>query len=344
MYNTKTIYKNNILFNLLFCKSKINNVCAMVKANAYGHGTKQIVMLLKDHVKWFGVANYKEAILVKKYAPKNKIIIVGKTKEFSKAIKNNISFAIDSFSEVVEISSICEKLNKKAYVHVAVNTGMNRIGIKDFAEFKKIINYCKTNKLIQLEGIFTHFFDSDLKKNHFKQQLDLFKKYILLTHSKKLLIHIGGSFVLNYKLPSWITMVRVGFFLYGYGNKNLKPIMSITSKIVKITNCNKNEFVGYGKNQLLNNTLVATIPMGYADGLSRRLSNKYEFLINGKKAKIIGNICMDMCMVDVGSIKCKVGDKVLVCYDVQKIANIVKTSPYETLTNFQSFRGKCLIV
>lgn len=344
MYNKKYINVNNMFFNMLYCKSKCKNICVMVKANAYGHGLKQIVSPLKNYVKWFGVSNYNESINVKKLAPKNKIIIVGKTNEYNKAIKNNISFSIDSLSEIVKISKICQKLNKKAYVHVAINTGMNRIGVKDFEDFKKIINFIKNNKYICLEGIFTHFFDSDIKNNHYKQQLNLFKKFVNLTHSKNLLIHIGGSFVLNHSLPNWINMVRVGYFIYGYGNQCLKPVMTITSKIIKITNCDKNEFVGYGKRKLLNKTVIATIPIGYADGLSRRLSNKYYLIINGKKAKIIGNICMDMCMVDITNINCKVGDEVLVLNDVLKIAKIVNTSPYESLINFQSFRGKSLIV
>ncbi len=342
--NIKLINKNNLLYNLNLCEKSRKIICPMVKANAYGHGIKEIVGILKEKVNWFGVANANEALKVKKISKNSKLLVVGKTCEYSKLIKNNISFTIDSFEDIKKINLICNKINKKAYVHIAINTGMNRIGVKNLYEFQKILNIINCNENIILEGIFTHFFDADCEKTNFYNQLNIFSQYVKLVN-KKVLVHIGGSFVLNYKLPDYIDMVRVGFFIYGYGKNDLKPVMSIYSEILKIKDCKKGEYVGYGNtNQLKKDSKIATISLGYADGLSRRLSNKLKLTINGKKAKIFGNVCMDMCMVDVTNVPCKIKDFVLVVSNIQTLAKLIGTSPYECLTNFQSFRGKSLIV
>lgn len=342
MYNIKKINKNNLLFNLDFIKNKFPSICAMVKADAYGHGIKNIIKCLNGKVDFYGVANIKEALQVKKITKKN-VLIVGKCNDYYCAIKNGISITIDSIIELKKIKRISTLLKMPAKIHIAVNTGMNRIGVKNLRIFNQIINFINNNQIIMLEGLFTHFYDADLDNNHFSQQMLKFEQYVNKVKYLNVIIHIGGSYVLKHKMPSFVNMVRVGYFLYGYGDKNLKPIMSIESKIIKIINCEQGENIGYGNNQISSNKKIAVIPIGYGDGLCRRLSNRYKCIVNNKKVKIIGNVCMDSCMIDITNVKCKVGDKVNIL-NVQLISRIVKTSPYEILTNFQSFRGKCLIV
>lgn len=346
MNNIKKINKNNLLHNLELIKKYNKNVCVMVKADAYGNNLKTIVNELKYNVQWFGVANECEALQVKKVDKYCKVLIVGKIVDYYSIIKNNISFTIDSKNEIDNILSVCQKHCLKANVHIAINTGMNRIGVKDLNEFKCMLEIINQNiDKIKLEGIFTHCFDADCKDNHFYEQMVCFYKYVKLIKDKNIIIHIGGSYVLKHKIPDFVNMVRVGFYLYGYGKTRLKPAMKIESKIIKLIKAKAGEFVGYGnKTKLSADTKIAVVPIGYADGLPRVLSNKkYAMEINQQKAYILGNICMDMCMLDVTYIDCKVGDKVI-CFDnANTLAKIVNTSPYEILTNFQKLRGGVVV-
>lgn len=339
MLNAKIINKNNLISNLNFCEGVGKNIIAMVKADAYGHGLKQIVNSIKERVSFWGVANIREALNLKRLLnDRHKILVVGKSNSFHCLIKNNIHFAIDDLSEIKKISNICKKLKKKAYIHIAVNTGMNRIGVKSLLCFCNMLDYINKQKNIVLCGVFTHCYNADETKTHFYSQMKLFSYYVKLINNKNVLIHIGGSFCLNHKIPKFVDMVRVGMFLYGYGNKTLKPVMTIQSKIVKLSFCKKGEFVGYGNTMLKKDSLIATIPIGYADGVPRRLSDRAYVNINGKKCKIVGNICMDMMMVDVTNISVRLNDKVEIYNSANYFAQITDTSPYEILTNFRKCR------
>lgn len=344
MANCKVIYKKRLINNINHLSSFGKKIMAMVKADAYGHNMYAIVKVLKGKVKNYGVANYKEALKLKHILNDNSLIlVVGKTSYFLPLIKNNIHITIDSISELKTINNICKKHNIFANVHIAINTGMNRIGVKSIKQFKTLINYIKTTKYIRLKGIFTHAFDADENNTHLFKQIKKLKKYLKFVNFN-ILIHIGGSYCLNYNLPNFINMVRVGFFMYGYGNKNLKPIMQITSTISKITKCKRGEYVGYGKTKLKENKKIALVGIGYSDGLPRNLSNIGYVKIKNQKCKIIGKICMDMFMVDVTYLNIKVGDKVDIMINANILAKQINTSPYEILTNFSKFRGKTLVI
>jgi len=343
MQNYKIINKNNLINNVNICQKYCKNICVMLKAEGYGHGINNILNLLKNNIKYFGVANKEEALKVRKFCKTCKIIVVGKTNSYVELIKN-ISITIDCLDELITILNVCKKLNMPANVHVAVNTGMNRIGVKTLLEFKDILKFIDENNFIILEGVFTHCFDADKLQSNFYNQMHKFYCFVKELKDKKILIHIGGSFVLKHKIPNFVNMVRIGFFIYGYGMAKLKPVMSIQSKIIKIINAKKGEYIGYGTHKLKSDAIIATIPIGYADGLTRQASNKYFVEIKHQKCPIIGSICMDMCMVDISKIACKVGDRVNVFNNALCLAKCIKTSPYEILTNFQKLRGKCLIV
>ena len=346
MNNVKIIYKDNLMNNLKKIKKCNKNICAMVKADAYGHGMNNIIKKIKNEVIFFGVANEDEAIKAKKIAPNTNILIVGKSSNFSKVIVNDISFTIDTLSELSNVLKICKLKNKQAKIHIAVNTGMNRIGTNDVNKFKNMLDIIDNNSMyLKLEGVFTHCFDADCSKTHFYAQMQSFYEFVKLVKNSETIIHIGGSFVLNHKIPKFVNMIRVGYFLYGYGKNSLNPVMNIKSKIIKIIECKKGDFVGYGnKINIVHDSKIAVVPIGYADGLPRSVSNKYEVTLNGKKARVIGNICMDMFMIDVTSLQCNVGDEIIVVKDALYLSKQTNTSPYEILTNFCSFRGKSLIV
>lgn len=338
MKNKKIINYNNLLFNLKKCQNNFPNICAMVKANAYGHNDINIVNFLQNHINYFGVANEQEALKLRKKFANINIIVVGKSNKYKSLIKNKIQFTIDSEQEIDEIKKICHKTTQIAYIHIAINTGMNRIGVKSVKEFKNILEKIEQDKKLKLCGVFTHTFDSESSSGHFYEQMQNFYQYVKIINNPEILIHIGGSYVLNHKIPTFINMVRVGYYLYGYGKKSLRPVMKISTKIIKIIDCKKSEYVGYGKNKLKTSSKIAILPIGYADGLNRRLSNKYYVLIKNKKCKIIGNICMDMCMIDISNINCKIGDEVCVLDNAQEMAKIVETLPYEILTSFNQLR------
>lgn len=339
MKNYKILNKQNLINNINYCKNKYN-IMAMVKANAYGHGYKQIAKILNNYVEWYGVANEVEAINLRKVTNK-KILIVGKSLNYEKLILKNISITIDSIDEIKQINKLATKLKCIANLHIKINTGMNRLGIKNLRYFKLMVSLIINSKYLKLEGVFTHCFDADEKENNFSNQMKEFEKYVDYIKDKHVLIHIGGSYVLNHKLPHFINLVRVGYFLYGYGNKYLKPIMTIESEIIEIQDCKKLNFVGYGKTQIKKDKKIAIVPFGYADGFSRSLSKLGCVLINNQECSIIGNVCMDMIMVDITNVNAKIGTKVQVFTDAIKVAKIVKTSPYEILTNFM--KARCII-
>lgn len=347
MNSEKVISGGAVIHNLEWCKGKSagKEIMAMVKADGYGHGMEQIVTLLKDKVKWFGVANADEAIKLKNFLEKrHTILVVGKTCEYDLLIKNGIHITIDCEDKLIKVIKTAKNVNKQAYVHLAINTGMNRIGVKDLKTFKKMVKIIRNNNCICLAGVFTHMFDADQKKGHFDEQIKLFSKFVEIVKDKNILVHIGGSFCLQHKMPKFVNMVRVGYFLYGYGEKNLLPVMSIESYVTKLTNCKKGEFVGYGDTRLKKDTMVAVVPLGYSDGVCRRLSEKAYVLINGVSCKIVGKVCMDCFMVESTNANAKVGDGVVVFNDAEQWAQIVQTSPYEILTRFSSSRTKIVIL
>lgn len=343
--STKIISKANIISNVNYCKSIFPNICAMVKADAYGHGVRNILPCIADEVSIYGVANIHEAISLRIINSLCKIIVVGKTKMCKAVIANNISITIDCIDDCKQIVRVCKKYCARVNIHIAINTGMNRIGVNSMNEYLEILNYINRNSnYLNLEGIFTHCFDADLSKTHFYSQMKIFYEYVKLVDYKSIYVHIGGSYVLNHKIPQFVNLVRIGYFLYGYGAKRLKPVMQINAPIVKIYDCKAGENIGYGNNIINKDTTVAVISIGYADGLPRPLSKNYSVIVNSKKAKILGNICMDMTMIDVTNISCKNGDNAQVMTNASLIAREIKTSPYEILTGFKSLRGKSLII
>lgn len=344
MDSVKIIDGKKLYENINFCKERCSRpIMAMVKADAYGHGAKSIVKLLKDKCEWFGVVNYKEAKLVRKIAESAKILNVGKDKKYKLLIENNIDISVDNIVELRGIESVCSKFILCARVHIEVNTGMNRYGVKSINEFVKMLKFIKHSNYIKLIGLFTHFYDEDEAINHFDEQMCEFEKYVKLA-PKDVIIHIGGSFCLNHNLPNYIDMVRAGFFIYGYGDKCVKPVMAVQSKIVKIIECKKGENVGYGKNVLCKPKKIAIVPIGYADGMPRKLSNIGHVYVGKNRCKIIGKICMDCLMIDVSGLSVKMGDLVEVFKNANDFARWAKTSPYEILTNFSKARTKRLII
>lgn len=357
--NEKQLLKNFEEIKKLLDEKK--KICAMVKADAYGHGIEKISKILINKVDFLGVSNINESIIIRKLRQDIKILIVGKTYCFKECLENNISFIIDSlehFESLLNFMKLDNSREKCINIHIKVNTGMNRLGINSIDEFKNIYRIAKI-KGINIEGITTHFSTADCDKRFFEKQVKIFKRFLQeIPKDENPIINIGGSAILDKKNEEIIKdlnfdMVRVGIALYGYNaeniSKKIKPILKIESKIIKILYLKKEEYLGYSKGfQAKQDMKIGIVPLGYGDGIWRNLSNKGTINVLTKDENfnrhintcaIIGNICMDMFFIDLTNLNfVKEGDKVVIGKDMKKWFKILQTIPYEILTNFGHLR------
>lgn len=350
-FTNLVIKTSAIKSNLLKCKKYIHNtkICAVVKADGYGVGVKNVVKAIDDEVDFYAVACFVEATKLRKQTNK-KILVLNKvpTDKIKSCVKQNISFSVTSILDIQNILklNLCEKVN----IHIAINTGMNRIGFGNKKNFEKAVKILhKNRKKINIEGIFTHIFNAvnqrDTNKQIciFKHYLEILQKYFDTT---KILKHTTASFA-TVKYPQFhFDMIRLGIALFGGLEDSLdikqKQVVELTTKIVDIHKIKMGDSVGYNKAYVAKKDMtIATIPVGYADGIFRNISKKGFVKIAGKLCKIVGNVCMDMMMVDVSNIEARVGEKVVIIDDkltIDKIAKWCGTISYEILTNIKTKR------
>ena len=358
----KEISIKNLKYNLEQIKRSMPNkkICAMVKANAYGHGAVEIVNAIKGEIDFFGVANLAEALEIRKFCHNN-ILIVGAVEDYAHAIENDISFAIHSKNEMAKLINVMNNYakSKKARIHIKINSGMNRFGVKSISEFREILRLI--DERIELEGVFTHFSTVGSDQDIFNFQARKFNNFLKeLPNNISPIVHVGGSGIVlasnNFvksKMPYIVPnvnpdfdMFRVGIMLYGYGDNgylNLKKVMKIKTHIVQIQNVKKGEYVGYGTSfKAEKDMTVGIIPIGYADGLSRKLSNigsvKLKLFYGDKyclkTCRIIGNICMDLAFIDLTDVDLASIKYVLILDDADKMA---KKNWHNILWNIDQF-------
>lgn len=292
----------------------------MVKANAYGHGVREIAECLKNEDVTLGVATLDEAIALRRVW-EGQILIVEPQRQIDLIKNGNFLFAVDELSAFEEV--IQHDLTTNCYIKI--NTGMNRFGIKyDDRVLKKFARLAKKH---HVRGLMTHF--SNLEDEKFsKLQYDRFQK-VKKMFPKDIVVSFGGSMVVESGFEC--DEVRVGLGFYGYGQRVLLPIMEIKSEVLKVLSLCEGEGLGYGNAFVAKNkTKIAVVGLGYGDGIRRDLSG-FFVLVNGKRCRIVGNICMDCLFVDVTSVFCQQGDEV--CFeDADKVSDFLKTIPYEVLT------------
>ena len=342
MFSKIFLSKSNLLYNLQKIQEISNHkTCVMIKANAYGHGMQEIISMLNDKVDYFGVSNQSEALFARKYTKKDAIVF-GACEDYRICMQNDISFALFSLYDAKRIIKIASKNNLKPKMHLCLNTGMNRYGVKNEKEFDKIISFLK-RKGIKLIGLYTHFSSLTTDRNYTDKQKEKFYYFVKkLPKEWNTIVHVGGGRSIFENLDA--DMFRVGLEVYGYGNEFVKPVLRVESEVVDIQKVEANEHIGYLCGfTAKNNMTIATIPLGYGDGLPRKLSNKLQVKINGKTVTNVGNICMDAFMVDVSNINCKVGDKVEIMDNASTLAPLIESTEYEVLTNLSKFRGERII-
>ena len=338
--------------NFDYIKSTISDktkILAVVKAYAYGSEPYKIASYLqKLKVDYFAVAYTSEAVKLRESGIKNPILVFHPQPESlyaiikHKLIPTLYSFKIlQSFKEIVST----EKLENYP-VHLKINTGLNRIGFGS-QDISQLITYINSDNFIKIDGIYSHLSSSEdkLEFDFSQKQITLFKESftkIINSISNKPLVHLcNTSGVFNFP-NAHFDMVRCGIGLYGFSNKltknkSLIPVVSLKSSISQIHLINKGDSVGYNRGYIAEtNKKIGTIPLGHADGISRLYGNNNGFVyIKNKKAPIIGNVCMDMLMVDVSGIDCDEGDEVIVFneeHTAEELAESINTISYELLT------------
>jgi len=344
---------NAISHNLTFYKSKLDpktKMMVMVKAFGYGNGGFEIAKLLEHHkVDYLGVAFADEGISLKNAGIRVPIMVLNpETTSFTAIIQHHLEPEIYSVKGLKAFLKIAEQKKLNHFpIHIKIDTGMHRLGFEE-DNLEDLIQILKGNETVQIKSILSHMATSDdLNHDTFsKSQIALFEKLSTKIQTElniKPIRHIlNTSGITNYPEAQY-DMVRLGIGLYGISNdeeeqKVLENVGTLKSVISQIRTIDKGESVGYGRRFIADrSTKVATIPIGYADGIRRSWGNGVGYVtINGKQAKIIGSICMDMLMVDVTDIDCKEGNTVIVFGEnptVPFMAKQLNTIPYEILTS-----------
>lgn len=288
----------------------------IIKADAYGHGAVMVAQTLEDVADAYGVAILEEGIELRQAGINKPILILGYTPAplYSAMIKYDIATAVFEYDMAKKMSDTAEKMGKKAKVHIKLDTGMSRIGFKQDDESLAVIKKIAELPGIEIEGCFTHFATMDEKdKTKAMKQFERYMDFVKRIEDAGIKIpvkHVSNSAGIIEKPEVNLDMVRDGICVYGmYPSEevdktklNLTPAMEIKSYVSFVKTLKAGVEIGYGGTYTTTGeTVVATIPVGYADGYSRALSNRGRVLIKGKSFPIIGGICMDQFMVDISS-------------------------------------------
>lgn len=333
-------------------------IMAVVKDDAYQLGAIYITeKFIETGIKYFAVANINEACELKAAFEDIEVLILSHIQEedFDKAIDKEIIISVSTLEEGKNLNSHAEKLDKKAKVHIKVDTGMNRIGFKYNSEDIKDMNEVFGLEHLEVLSIYSHYSSADVDTeytNYQKEQFDLFYNAIDEKYRKTVKRHINNSASVGDNRDTDYDFIRPGIIMYGYDvrkvNKktelDLKPIMEMKAKITHIKTLDAGEAIGYGHTFSTSHpSTIATIAIGYGDGYSRRLSNKFHVLVNGEYAPIVGNICMDQTMIDITGIEnVEIGsDAVLIGKDgineinIEEVAEELSEIPYTILCQIQ---------
>ena len=356
-YINYIVNAKSLKYNAKLIRQRIGSnckLCAMVKANAYGHGIEVVCRVLKSSVDFFGTATVQEAEQIRNIVD-TPVLLVAKIypKNVNWCAKNNISVTVDSLQELQEFEKLLKK-NQVLKVHLKINTGLNRIGFNNIEDFLEAYSYVTTESTkLQLEGVYTHYATKGNDVAFIMQQYSRFLKYINKIDTTNIIVHCCNSYATDHYDFMHHDMVRCGFNLYGYSTKpGYKPVAKIASKIISMHNVPKGQTIGYDRSyKAQEDMIVGVVAMGYADGLDRRNSNKSQVIINGQLADVVGNICMDVCMVDLTHVKgVKLWDEVVILgndgkkeISPQYYADILDTSAYEVLLKFNQRRSNIVV-
>lgn len=328
-------------------------IMAVVKANGYGLGSVQIASyLMNEGVDFFAVATLDEAIELRMHGIKAKILVLGviNTKDINKAVQHRVALTIPSEKWLDEaIESLDDDTDKPLWMHVKIDTGMGRIGLRDIKSYQSVVNKIEQQDRLIFEGVYTHFASADEPNDFSENQYDLFEEFVQSSETPEYIHSQNSAGALRYN-ASICTAIRFGISLYGYypskyiqeiSNLKLKPAAQLVTEIVQTKYLEPGDTVSYGTTYTADERIkVATLPIGYADGYLRKMQNTLVN-VNGINCPVIGRVCMDQTMIKVPD-DIETGDKVILMdnhvdseQSAEKIANALDTINYEVLCNLK---------
>ena len=335
------------------CKAESAMLMGVIKANAYGHGAKVFAHELdRMGCDWFAVATVDEGLELRRDGIEQPILVLGYTCEaqYPDMVQWEITPTIYSLDMAKAFDAAAAKAGKVANIHIKIDTGMSRIGFLPGEESLDEIEKIHELRHLRIQGMFTHFACADMRdKTHVGHQIEKFHQMIDGVRQREIpveIFHCSNSASIM-ELPSeHMNLVRAGIILYGLYPSNemeekrlpLKPVMSLYSHIVHVKEVPEGVTVGYGATYVTGRpTRIATVPVGYADGYPRSLSNRASVLLHGRRVPIIGRVCMDQFMVDVTDMpQVSVGDVVtLIGQDGEEILSVEEISEMAGSFNYE---------
>lgn len=323
-------------------------IVCMVKADAYGAGAVEVSKILQDHrVDYLAVAVADEGVQLRKAGITCNIIIMNpEMTAFKTMFDYDLEPEVYSFRLMDALIKAAEKEGITGYpVHVKLDTGMHRLGFNPKTEIDELVDRLKHQTAIIPRSVFSHFVgsDSDDFDNFSAHQYELFLEgsaKLQAAFSHKILRHICNSAGISHFPERQLDMCRLGLGLYGIDSRDnsiIHTVSTLKTTILQLRHVPADETVGYSRKGILTrDSVIAALPIGYADGLNRHLGNRHAYcLVNGQKAEYVGNICMDVALIDVTDIPCKEGDSVEIFGEhlpVTTLSDVLGTIPYELLT------------
>jgi alanine racemase len=333
-----------------FHRGGLPKIMAVVKANAYGHGLVEVARTLERlDIHYLGVASLDEAIALRREKIKLPILVLGLILpgEIDLALSNDVSLTICGKELARKLNNRAKAADKVISVHIKVDTGMGRIGVWHEQAYQ-FVQLLRKMSHIYIEGIYTHFASASRDKLFTGYQLQAFENLLKKLAKENIQLdykHAANSIALVDLKKAHFNLVRPGIIVYGMYPKRsfskmlkLKPALSLRTRIVFVKDVPAGRSISYGRTYITERpTRIATLPIGYADGYGRILSNRASVLVKGQKAPVTGKVTMDQTMVDVGHIKgVKIGDEVVLIgrqhqarMSAEEIARVSKTIPYE---------------
>ncbi|MDR1348451.1 MAG: alanine racemase [Prevotellaceae bacterium] len=338
---------DSLAYNINYFRSKLKpatKMLCMLKANSYGIGNYEVACLMQlTGVDYLGVAATDEGVILRKSGIKLPIIVLTpEINNLERMIRNNLEPEIHNFRSLQTFNETCKKLNKYSYpIHIKINSGMNRQGFSA-EQIDELINALQKFKYVKVSSIFTHLATADSYALEQLRRFDTISAKLRRALPHGVMRHALNSVGIEMFTAYQFDMVRLGIGMYGiseFARNKTKITGKLTSVITQIEEVPAGETVGYGREGIIGKKTktIGVIPVGYADGLNRRLGkSKTYFTVNGKTAPVIGNICMDLCMIDITGIDTEEGDRVEIFGNSPTaidIAKILGTISYEVFTS-----------
>ena len=327
------------------------SLLAILKANAYGHGAVKIGQFIEQHnlAQWFGVASVEEGIILREQGLKTPILVLGSIypfEAFEYAIKYDLAVTVASLQAAQAVCDTAAKLGKKAVCHVKQDTGMGRIGTRR-GGVVKMVEFLHKNPHAVLDGLYSHLCSVESDPEYTERQIGFFRDSLTNLQLRNIPIphiHLAASAAIVARPDAHFTLVRPGHSIYGL-EKGYEPILSLKTRVVYVKDVPTGFSVSYNRSFVATRPVkVATLPLGYGDGYMRALSNKAQVLIRGQRCRVLGNITMDMLMVDISHApQVSVGDEVVVVgrqgdeeITLKELADLAGTIDYELCTQLNA--------